>query len=55
MSSLKVRQIQSKLRAMFEEGLDLYGISSSDAERDIKILARCLAAFGVYSATGCTT
>lgn len=54
MSSLKVRQIQSKLRAMFESHLDLTGISQKDAQRDIKILTRCLAAFAIYSATGCS-
>jgi len=54
MSNLKVRQIQSKLRSMFESDLDLFGIGEADSERDVKILTRCLAAFGVYSATGCT-
>ena len=54
MSSLRVRQIQAKIRGMFENELDLSGISASDAQRDVKILTRCLAAFAVYSATGCT-
>ena len=54
LSSLRVRQIQSKIRGMFESSLDLNGISQTDAERDVKILSRCLAAFAVYSATGCT-
>lgn len=54
MSSLKVRQIQSKIRAMFESELDLQEISGADSQRDIKILTRCLAAFAVYSATGCS-
>lgn len=39
---------------MFEGGLDLTGISEDDAQRDIKILTRCLSAFAVYSATGCS-
>jgi hypothetical protein len=39
---------------MFEDNLDLTGISDSDQQRDIKILTRCLAAFAIYSATGCT-
>lgn len=55
MSSLKVRQIQSKIRGMFENDLDLTEISASDPQRDVKILARCLAAFAVYSTTGCST
>ncbi|MCK0150776.1 AIPR family protein [Marivita sp. S6314] len=40
---------------MFEEHLDLTGISETDAQRDVKILTRCLAAFAVYLSTGCTT
>lgn len=55
MSNLRVRQIQSKIRSMFEPGLDVGGISTTDPEKDVKILTRCLAAFGVYSATGCST
>jgi len=40
---------------MFESHLDLTGISEVDPQRDVKILTRCLAAFAVYSATGCST
>ena len=54
MSALKVNQIKAKLRAMFEPHLDLSEISATDAERDVKILTRCLAAFAIYSETGCT-
>ncbi|WP_205838368.1 AIPR family protein [Labrenzia sp. PO1] len=54
LSSLKVRQIQSKIRSKFESGLDLTGISETDPQRDVKILTRCLAAFAVYNATGCS-
>ena len=54
MTSLKVRQIHSKIRGMFENDLDLTEISDSDPERDVKILTRCLAAFAVYSTTGCS-
>ena len=54
MSGLKVRQTQSKIRKMFEEHIDLFGISDFDKQRDIKILSRCLAAFAVYNATGCS-
>ena len=53
--SLKVRQTQTRLRNMFEEHIDLFGISETDAERDVKILSRCLAAFAIYSTTGCST
>lgn len=55
MLSLKVRQIQAKIRGMFEDALDLNGISDTDPQRDVKILTRCLAAFAVYSTTGCAT
>ncbi len=55
MSGLRVRQIQTRIREMFEEGIDLSGISENDSQRDVKILTRCLAAFAVYSATGCST
>lgn len=54
MSSLRVIQVQKKLKTLFEPGLDLFGIAQHDKERDVKILSRCLAAFAVYSATGCT-
>jgi hypothetical protein len=54
MSSLKVNQIKTKLRAMFERHLDLADISTHDQERETKVLSRCLAAFAVYLDTGCT-
>ena len=54
MSALKVNQIKAKLRAMFEAHLDLSDISATDVERDAKILTRCLAAFAVYTETGCS-
>lgn len=54
MSALKVNQIKAKLRAMFESHLDLTDISPSDAERDVKILTRCLAAFAIYTEAGCS-
>ena len=40
---------------MFESGLALNDISELDPQRDVKILTRCLAAFAVYNATGCST
>jgi endonuclease III len=54
MSTLKVNQIKAKLRTMFEPYLDLSDISSTDKERDQKILSRCLAALAIYSQTGCS-
>ncbi|MBZ5629897.1 MAG: hypothetical protein LAO06_13640, partial [Acidobacteriia bacterium] len=54
MSSLKVNQIRAKLRSMFEPHLDLSDIGDTDAEREPKILSRCLAALAVCLQTGCT-
>ncbi|MCV0350573.1 MAG: AIPR family protein [Nitratireductor sp.] len=39
---------------MFENDLDLTEIANLDPQRDVKILTRCLAAFAVYSTTGCS-
>jgi AIPR protein len=54
MSSLKVNQIRSKLRSMFETYLDLSDLSATDAEREQKVLSRCLAALAIYLQAGCT-
>jgi hypothetical protein len=54
MSSLKVNQIKTKLRSMFEAHLDLSDISSHDQERETKVLSRCLAALAVYLRAGCS-
>lgn len=54
MSSLKVNQIKAKLRGMFEAHLNLADIPAHDAERDVKVLSRCLAAFAIYHETGCS-
>ncbi|VVD93823.1 hypothetical protein PCO31110_01775 [Pandoraea communis] len=54
MSSLKVSQIKSKIRAMFEPHLDLNDVGVNDSERDQKILSRCLAALAIYLQTGCS-
>lgn len=53
MSSLKVNQIRGKLLSMFEPYLNLSDINPNDSERDNKVLSRCLAAFAIYSKTGC--
>ena len=54
MSSLKVNQIKTKLRSMFEAHLDLADISAHDSERESKVLSRCLAAFAIYLRAGCS-
>ncbi|MDQ6211704.1 AIPR family protein [Achromobacter insolitus] len=54
MSSLKVKQIHSKLIAMFAQHLDQTDLSSNDPEREQKILTRCLTAFALYLQAGCT-
>lgn len=55
MSTIKVNQIKSKLRGMFECHLSLGDIGATDAERDQKILTRCLAALAIFRCAGCTT
>jgi AIPR protein len=52
-SSLKVNQIRSKLRSMFEAHLDLRDLKATDQEREQKVLSRCLAALAVFLQTGC--
>ncbi|WP_217372010.1 AIPR family protein [Ruegeria arenilitoris] len=54
MSGLKVRQLKTKIRSVFENGIDRVGIKDTDPQKEVKILSRCLAAFGVYAATGCS-
>ncbi|KPF95276.1 hypothetical protein IP86_20110 [Rhodopseudomonas sp. AAP120] len=54
MSSLKVNQIKARLRELFEPHLNVSDISPRDAERDQKILTRCLAALAVSTVAGCT-
>lgn len=54
MSVLKVNQIRTKIRSMFEPHLDLSDLSTADPERDQKILTRCLSAMAIYLQAGCT-
>lgn len=54
MSELKVRQIRQKLLELFEPYLDLSDLKSSDPQREVKVLSRCLAALAVYLAAGCS-
>jgi hypothetical protein len=53
MSVLKVNQIRTKIRSMFEPHLDLSDLGTADPERDQKILTRCLAAMAIYLQAGC--
>ena len=53
MSVLKVNQIKSKLRQLFESHLDLSDISAVDPEREPKVLSRSLAALAIMLQTGC--
>jgi hypothetical protein len=54
MSVLKVNQIRTKIRSMFEPHLDTTDLGASDPERDQKVLTRCLAAMAIYLQAGCT-
>jgi hypothetical protein len=54
MTSLRVRQIRSKLLDLFKSHLDLRDVGERDKDGETKILTRCLAAFGVYNLTGCS-
>jgi len=54
MSVLKVNQIRTKLKSMFEPHLDLGDLKPNDAEREQKVLSRCLAALTIYLQAGCT-
>jgi hypothetical protein len=54
LTSLRVRQIKSKLLQLFEQHLDLSDISKNDRERETKILTRCLAAYAIYFRTACS-
>ncbi|HBY60781.1 MAG TPA: hypothetical protein DEH78_13240 [Solibacterales bacterium] len=53
MSQLKVSQIRQRLLQMFEPHLDLSDLSSSDPDRETKVLSRCVAALAVYMRAGC--
>lgn len=53
MSTLRVNQIEARLKKLFESHLDLSDISPKDKERDQKILSRCLAAMAIYVQAGC--
>ncbi|MFG1464894.1 AIPR family protein [Xanthobacter sp. DSM 24535] len=54
MTTLRVKQIKKRLLDLFKQHLDLRDISISDKERENKILTRCLAAFAIYTQTGCS-
>jgi hypothetical protein len=54
MSALKVNQTRAKLRAMFESHLDLADINLGGKGAEANVLSRCLAAFAVFSESGCS-
>lgn len=54
MTTLRVRQIKSRLLSLFDQHLDLSAISAVDKDRETKVLTRCLAAFAIFTQTGCS-
>jgi hypothetical protein len=54
MSILHVTQISKKITELFESHLDLADISDGDAQKQVKVLTRCLAAYAVSFSTGCS-
>lgn len=54
MTNLKVKQVSSKLRELYEQFLDVSDLSKTDKERETKILTRCLAAHAVQMITSCS-
>ena len=54
MTQLKVSQIRQRLLSLFEAHLDLTDLSTSDTERETKVLSRCVAALAIYLRAGCT-
>ena len=53
MSNLHLMQIARKLHELFESSIPQDDIAAHDPEREQKLLTRCLAAFGIYSQSGC--
>jgi hypothetical protein len=54
MSILHVTQISKKITELFESHLDLSDLGVNDAQRQVKVLTRCLAAYAVHFSTGCS-
>lgn len=54
MTQLRVKQITSRIRALYEGDLNLSDIESNDKERDQKILSRCLAAHAISMRAQCS-
>jgi hypothetical protein len=54
MTQLRVKQISSRLRILYEPFLDLLDIGATDKGRDDKVLSRCLAAHAVFMQTECS-
>jgi len=54
MSTLRVSQTKNKLRQKFETHLDLRDVPAHDADRETKVLTRCLAALAIQLKTACS-
>lgn len=54
MSQIHIKQIGNKIRALFENHIDLSDIGVNDQDSDNKILTRCLAAYAIYNSIDCS-
>ena len=54
MSIIHINQISTKILELFREHLDISDIGANDAQREDKIITRCLAAYAVYNTIECT-
>lgn len=54
MSIIHINQISAKILELFSDHIDKTDIGETDAQREEKILSRCLAAYAVYNSIECT-
>lgn len=54
MSVLHLTQISRKIRELFEAHIPKGDLSAADPDVDAKVLTRCLTAYAIYNASGCT-
>lgn len=54
MSILHINQISTKIKELFINHIDTTDIGIEDAQRETKIITRCLAAYAVYNTIECT-
>lgn len=54
MSVIHINQISAKILELFSDYIDKTDIGETDAQREEKILSRCLAAYAVYNSIECT-